>query len=473
MTSRTQDLQRLIDPRHVAFVGGRSLVGAIRACEALGYEGQIWVVNPTLDEVAGYRCVPTVADLPQPPDAAFVGVRRELAIDAVRELAEHGAGGCVCLAAGFAELGADGEVWQQRLVEAAGGMPVIGPNCYGMLNYVDGVALWPDLHGGTRTGHGVALVSQSGNISLNATMADRALPLSHVFSIGNQAVLGVGDYVDALLDDPRVHAIGLYVEGIPDLPGFRSAAERALGKGVPLVALKAGTHALTAPILANHTGSDAGHPVANAELFAELGVTQVATLPELLETLKVLSVWRDRAGPALALVTASGGDSAMVADLALASGLEFPPFDDRCASDLHAQLGELVVVANPLDYNTVVWGDRPGLERCFETVMQASFDAVLLVLDHPREGTGDPTPWRTAAEAFVAAHRTTGCAAAVLSTLPELMPAAVGARLMEAGVVPLQGAREAVVALAAGARYASRRHQLLGGDASGQGHGGR
>lgn len=473
MTSRRQRLQRLIDPRHIAFIGGRSLTAAIRTCESLGYEGQIRVVNPTLEEVAGYRCFPSVAALPETPDAAFVGVRRELAIGVVRDLADRGTGGCVCLAAGFSEIGTEGELWQRQLVEAAGAMAVVGPNCYGILNYLDGVALWPDLHGGVRVEHGVALISQSGNISLNTTMADRSLPLSHVFSIGNQAVLGVGDYVDAVLDDPRVHAIGMYIEGLVDLPGFRHAAERALQKGVPLVALKAGATPQSAEIVANHTGSDAGTASSYRSLFAELGVAQVETLPELLETLKVLSVWRGDAGSDLALVTASGGDSAMVADLAVERGLHFPPFDERRSSQLHDQLGQLVMIANPLDYNTVVWGDPEGLERCFTTVMGGAFDAVLLVLDQPRLGTGDPTPWTIAADAFIAAHERTGRAAAVLSTLPESMPQTTRDQLMSHGVVALQGLREAVTALAAGAWYARRRQEITARDGAGLPNGDR
>lgn len=459
MTGRQQRLQRLIAPRHIAFIGGRSLVHAIRACEELGYQGEIRVVNPSLDEVAGYACVPSIADLPEAPDAAFVGVRRDLAVRAVQELADLGAGGCVCLAAGFSEIGDDGRVWQDKLVEAAGDMAVIGPNCYGMLNLVEGVALWPDLHGGDRVGHGVALISQSGNISLNATMADRSVPLTHVFSIGNQAVLDVGDYVEVLLRDPRVRAIGMYVEGSVDQPRFRAAASRAAQQGVPLVALKAGGTSVSARIVANHTGSEAGDPDAWAALFADQGVTQVATLPELLETLKLVASWQEGAGPNLALVTASGGDSALVTDLAIEAGLTFPPFGEAEAATLHEQLGELVAIANPLDYNTVVWGDRDGLERCFTTVMRAGFDAVLLVLDHPRDGTGDPTPWQTAADAFVAAHQRTGTPAAALSTLPERLPTALREKFMAAGVVPLQGLREAVTAIGAGACQGQRSRE--------------
>ena len=103
---------------------------------------------------------------------------------------------------------------------AAGDMALIGPNCYGLLNYLDGAALWADVHGGTRLERGVAIVSQSGNIALNLTMNERSVPLAQVISVGNQAQLGIDDYIAPLVDDPRITAIGLYIEGLDDIAGF-------------------------------------------------------------------------------------------------------------------------------------------------------------------------------------------------------------------------------------------------------------
>ncbi len=447
-------LERLLAPRQVAFIGGRALDAVIANCEALGFDGDIWVVNPRHEQIAGRRCYPSVADLPQAPDAAFVGVGWEATIGVVRELAERGAGGAVCLAAGFAEIGDVGQPRQDELVAAAGDMAVIGPNCYGLLNYVDGVALWPDAHGGTRVEHGAALIAQSGNVSLNATMADRSLPLTHVLSIGNQAVTGFGEYLEALLDDPRVRAIGLYVEGVDDLARFESAALRALVQGVPLVALKSGRSALSARIAEHHTGSQAEPDGAYGDRFERLGIVGVDSPAALLETLKAFTVW-DGGGPAIAAVAASGGDLALLTDLAEEGVLEFPAFDWARAGVLREQLGDLVTVANPLDYGTGVWGRHDELLACFATVMADDLDAVVLVIDYPRDG--DVADWDATVGAFVAAHEQTGRRAAVVSTLPELLPREVRNRLLAAGVVPLQGLSEAVTALDAVASY--HRHR--------------
>jgi acetate---CoA ligase (ADP-forming) len=457
-------LQRLLVPRHIAFVGGRSLEPAIRNAEDLGFTGDIWVVNPHYDTIAGRQCYPTVAALPAAPDAAFIGVGRERTIEAVRELAARGAGGCVCLANGFAELGDDGRRLQDELAAAAGALALIGPNCYGVLNYADRVALWPDHHGGAPAAAGAAFVAQSGNLSLNATMADRSLTLTHVLSIGNQAVTTFGTCIDVLLDDPRVRAIGLYVEDLVDVEGFAAAATRALEQGVPIVVLRSGVSPTSAGVVAGHTGARAAGGGQQA-LFRRLGIFQVTSLSALLETLKLLVAWPEAGGSALAAVAASGGDVAVLADLAARAGLGFPALDAATRSALRDQLGDHVVLGNPLDFNTGVWGRPDELAACFTSVMAGAYDAVVLVIDYPRAGSGDPTPWDDTVDAFIAAHERTGRPAAVVSSLPEGLPRAVRERMLAHGVVPLQGMAEAVTALAGAAAHRGRRAAVLAGEA--------
>jgi acetyl-CoA synthetase len=234
-----------------------------------------------------------------------------------------------------------------------------------------------------------------------------------------------------------------------------------LRHGIPLVALKVGTSDLAAQIALSHTGSLARPDDLYRALFSRLGVAQVDCLPDMLETLKLLSAWSDgMAGRALGVLAASGGDAALVADLASPRGLEFPAFDAARATDLHKQLGDLVPIANPLDYNNAAWGRRAEMEGCFTTVMEQGFDAVLLVIDYPRAGSGDADPWNAAVDAFIAAHERTGRRAAVVSTLVESLPRAVRERMLAAGVVPLQGLREGVRALDAAAWYAERRRDI-------------
>ena len=145
MTACSQKLARLFAPRSIAFVGGTIAAMAIRRSIEMGFEGDIWPVHPRRKFVEGFPCYPSIEDLPGVPDAAHIGVNREQTISVVRSLSGAGAGGCVCYAAGFAEMGTEGRALEQELIEAAGEMPLIGPNTFGYLNFLDKCALWPYL----------------------------------------------------------------------------------------------------------------------------------------------------------------------------------------------------------------------------------------------------------------------------------------------------------------------------------------
>ncbi len=457
VSSRHANLRRLLQPRHVAFIGGDEAAEALRQCLAIGFQGQVWAVHPSRATLGEQPCYRAVDDLPEAPDAAFVAVPREATVAVVRDLAARGAGGAVCYAAGFAEQGGEGKRLQEQLIAAAGDLAVVGPNCYGLLNYLDGAALWPDVHGGHRVERGVALVTQSGNIGINLTMQGRSLPIGYMISVGNQACLGLEDCVAALIEDPRLTAIGLYIEGLTDIPGFARAAARALEKGVPLVALKTGNSEIGARIALSHTSSLAGSEALYEALFRRLGVVRVHSLASLLETLKLFAVTGALPGRRLAAMSCSGGEASLVADLAAKLGLIFPEIGEAQRTKLRAALPAFVTISNPFDYNTSVWGDAAAQEDCFTTILEGDIDAALLVLDFPHAGLPGVTDWYVTLDAFIAAQRRTGIRGIVVSTLGELLPADARARAMVGGVTPLQGLDEALPAIEAAAWYGERR----------------
>jgi acyl-CoA synthetase (NDP forming) len=202
------DLARLLQPRSIAVVGGGAWgASVVEQCRKTGFAGAVWPVHPHRDELGGAATVPSVTDLPAAPDAVFIGVNRHTTIEVVRQLRDMGAGGAVCFASGFREAQAetgDGDSLQAALLAAAGEMPVIGPNCYGFINYLDGALLWPDQHGGQRAERGVAVLTQSSNMAINVTMQRRGLPLAYVATAGNQAQTGLAEIGTALLEDDRV-----------------------------------------------------------------------------------------------------------------------------------------------------------------------------------------------------------------------------------------------------------------------------
>jgi acyl-CoA synthetase (NDP forming) len=463
---RRENLKRLLNPQSAVFIGGGGLLSvAIETTRSVGFRGDIWVVNPKGGEIAGLRCSTSLSELPGKPDAAFLAVRAERSVETLRELAAMGCGGAVCYAAGFSESGESD--LQEELRAAAGDMAVVGPNCYGVINYLDGMALWPDYHGAERVEKGAAFISQSGNLTLILTMARRGVPISHAISAGNQAVLDASDYVDVLVDDPRVSAIGLYIEGLRDTAAFSRAAKRALERGVPLLAFKGGSSEIGAQMTLSHTGSAAGSASAYRELFERLGVVQVGSLTELFETLKLFCISGAFAGRRLGALTCSGADSVMLADLAEPLGVELPPLSEAQLADMRDYMAGFVNLSNPLDFNTQVWGRSEFEVRCFTSVMRGEqYDATALVHDYPNPERSDPAAWDEACNAFIEAHREVGRPAVLISNLGESLPADARARLCASGVTPLFGLPDGMAAVRHAGWYGERRRALLAADAS-------
>lgn len=452
-------LRRFLKPRHVAIVGGHWCDEVVRQCRKIGFAGDIWPVNDKRDDLAGVPCFRSVEALPEAPDAVFVGVNRAATIEIVGKLNAMGAGGAVCFASGYAEVGEDGKARQRALVEAAGEMPIQGPNCYGLLNFLDGVALWPDQHGAEPVDKGVAILSQSGNVAINITMQQRALPLAYMVSLGNQAQTGVAEFIDAMLDDERVNAIGLLIEGLPDIPRFSAAAARALERGVPLVALKTGRSEAGARITVSHTSTLAGADDLYDALFERYGVARVETLPVFLETLKLLSVAGPLAGNKVVSMSCSGGEATMVADLAESRGLDFAPFSDADHARVSATAHELVHVSNPFDYHTFDWGKRDALNRTFTEVLRSGFDARVLIYDWPRADRCSTESWLAGFEAFRDAHNAAPGISLIVSSLPESLPAHAAGEAIAAGIVPMYGIDEALRALEAAAFIGERQRR--------------
>ena len=360
----------------------------------------------------------------------------------------------MCFSSGFAEVGGEGAALQRRLMKSAGDMAILGPNCYGMLNYLDGAALWPDQHGGQRVERGVAIITQSGNMGLNLTMQRRSLSIAYLMTVGNKAGVNVHDLVEALLDDPRVGAIGLHLEALDDIPAFSRAAIKALRRRIPLVVLKAGSSDLGAETTVSHTSSLAGSDILYDALFKRLGIARVQDPVGLLETLKFLSVHGGLPGKRVISASCSGGEAALVADLAQPRGLDLPRIPDQSHRRLHRVLGDRVNIANPLDYHTYIWGDLAAQTECFAGMMDCRFDAHLLLLDFPRDDRCTAADWDTTLDAFIAARRASGeqARASVVASMAEGLPESVRRRLLAEGIAPMQGLAECLDAVASAAR---------------------
>ncbi|RXV69566.1 CoA-binding protein [Burkholderia stabilis] len=459
------NLRRLLEPASIAFVGGRGIAGAVQRCRDYGYAGDIWLVNPNHAEIDGVRCHASVADLPAAPDAVFVAVPARQAIDVVRALAERGAGGAIVYASGFSETGTDGAALQQALVDAAGDLAVLGPNCYGLINGLNGSALWPVAHGAPRVESGVAVITQSGNLAYNLSMSARSVPFAYLASVGNQASVDIARLVDAFVDDPRIRAIGVHLEGLKDVRGFSEAAARALARGVPIVALKSGTSTLGAQLAMSHTSSLAGSDALYDALFRRLGVIRVKDPVGLVETLKLLAIAGVPERRTLAALATSGGDAGLVADLGEAHGIVFPPVGDAGRDALGNVLPAYATIANPLDFTTTPWGDPDKMRACCDALLADRPGAAAMILDYPQEATGERPLCDIAANAFAASARQHGVVGAVISVFPDLTPPDHAARMAAAGIAPLQGLADGIDAIGAAMTYGDTRRRILDADA--------
>ena len=447
------NLNRLLRPKSIAVLGAGWALNVIEQCRKMGFYGPVWPVHPTKAEVGGLKAYASLADLPGVPDATFIGVNRFATVDVVAELAAMGAGGAICFASGWTEAGEPG--LQARLVAAAGGMPILGPNCYGVINYLDGAVIWPDQHGGVRVDRGVALVSQSSNIVINLGMQQRALPVAYVACLGNAAVVGLADLAGAVLDDPRVTALGMYVEGIDDAVAFAALAEKARGMGKGIVVIKSGKTELSRTAAASHTASLAGGGAASSAFLRQIGVAEVNTPSELIETLKIFHVHGTGLGTRICSLSCSGGEAGLVADLAAPYGLEFPPVPKATHDRLFEVLGSIPTISNPLDYHTFIWGDGPKTIEVFTAMLEA-YDAGLYILDTPRADRCDPSGYDPALKAIVAAQKTAGKPAFPVASMAENFGEARAAALMATGVCVLMGLETALAAVKAAQTAAGR-----------------
>ncbi|TCL01585.1 acetyl-CoA synthetase [Shimia isoporae] len=449
----TRDLSRLIQPKSVAVIGGGAWCGeVVRQMEKMGFTGAIWPVHPKASDVGGHPAFSTIEDLPAAPDAAFVGINRHATIEAVAALSEVGAGGAVCFASGFSEAAAEdasGDDLQAHLVAAAGDMPILGPNCYGVINALDGAVLWPDQHGCAPVDRGVAILTQSSNIAINLTNQQRGVPIAYVATCGNMAQLSQAEIAGAFLDDPRVTAIGLHIEGFTDLRAWETLAAKAFEKGVPVVALKVGASDEAQAATVSHTASLAGSDAGAEALIERLGFARVRDLTVFLEALKLLHMVGPLEAPTVSSISCSGGEASLMADTALGTGLTFPKLTGPQKDALGNVLGPMVALANPLDYHTYIWRDENAMAQAWGAMMADHIGLTFSVVDYPPENRED---WDCATRAAIMARAATGRPMAVVASLPELMPTDTAIELVAGGVVPMYGLREAVEAAAATAR---------------------
>jgi acyl-CoA synthetase (NDP forming) len=445
------DLARLMSPRSIAVVGATPREDTyahetLRNLDVLGYEGDVWGVHPTHREVLGRPVFPSLADLPAPADAVVVAVPAAGVPAVIDAAGATGCGGAVVFGAGFAESG--DTALEERLVAAAArhGLPVVGPNCDGVVRLHERVALWGDALRPQPAG-AVALISQSGNLAVNALATRRGLRLHTVASCGNQAVLDAGALLAFLAEDEGVRAIAVYLEDDGDAPRLCEALACCAERGVGVAVLKAGASAVGASAAATHTGAIAGDHRVFRALVEEAGAAWARDGHELLELAKALACGRRASGRGVALVTCSGADCAVGGDEAERVGVSLPPLGDATVARLRKLLPSAATVANPLDYTALIWGDAGTLREMIATVgADDAIDQVLVLYDQPADVDGwSAQSWADVREGIVQGAAASPASVLVAATLPELLDDASAADFAARGVPAACGLREGLL----------------------------
>ena len=444
-------LRFALSPRSVAVIGASDnphKVGGrpILYMQRYGYRGAIYPVNPGRSTVQGLRAFARLEDLPEAPELAIVAVAGEEAVRAVESCAAQGVRVAGVMASGFGETGEAGRRVQEAMVQTArrAGMRLIGPNCQGLANFATGVvANFSTIFHETEGRDGpVAIVSQSGANSqaIYTLVMEKGLGVRHVHATGNEADVTVADLAEAVVDDPGVRLVLLYMEAIKDPARLAAAAERARERGVPIVALKAGRTAQGQKAASSHTGALASEDRVVDAFFERHAIWRAGDPQELVSAAALYTSGRRPRGKRLVVISNSGASCVMAADHAEQAGIPLAQISAGAREKLAKALPGFAALDNPIDVTGALLGNPELFGAVLPVVGEdAQSDAVLLAL--PVAGTGYDVP--RFARDLASFQERFGQAAALAA--PQ---ASVRAPFEQAGVATFAREREAMDALA-------------------------
>jgi acyl-CoA synthetase (NDP forming) len=358
-------LERLLAPRSIAVMGasqrpsaGRALIESL---ELLGFEGEVYPINPRYEDILGHRCYASLSELPASPDVVAYCISQTAAVESFPDLARCGAGAAVIYDGGFAEQGVEGQRLQAKISAIAieAGIALCGPNCMGVINPVgrSTTFLQPVRDPAPLAGN-VALVAQSGSIA-GSMLADlRRFGFSLAISSGNEAVVTSAAFIEYLVDDPATKVIAAFIETIREPDRFIAALDRAAVKDKPVIMLKVGKSERAQHAIQSHTGGLAGQSRVFSEVLRAHRAIEVADLAEMTELIAVCQGTQWPRGQRINIVTTSGGQVEMILDVASAAGIELPPLPEGVRAEIASHLGPFGGEGNPLD----AWGNDRGAQ---------------------------------------------------------------------------------------------------------------
>jgi acetate---CoA ligase (ADP-forming) len=370
----------LLTPRSIAVVGASPRnIAAVETVLASGVRA--WGVNPNREDVAGLRCYPTFADLPETPECAFLMVNHERVEAAFEDAAEAGVRAFVVPGVG-AEAGTASRPTTERLALRARelGATMLGPNCMGLF-VPGGAAAWNGRPQDTTAPGHVAVLCQSGSIADAFLSLGGRIGLRCVVSSGAEAVTDAADFLAFFADDPETRAVGLFLETVRRPDAFVAALRRCAEAGKPVACLKVGRSEAAARAALSHTGALVGSERAFSAVLRRHSAIEVGDFHELVETLEILGRDSWPRGKRISGISESGGECALLADQAEAAGMPFEPLSPRLGAALMQTFPNYLAPGNPLD----AWGIADETEvypRSLELLAASGeFDALVALAD--------------------------------------------------------------------------------------------
>ena len=469
-----RDLSPLLNPKGIAVIGASEKPGSagrlvLENLKQLNYPGKVYAVNPTQTSVIGFPCFPDLQSLPEPVEMAAVLLGADKVLPTLAVAAANGLKAAWVLASGFAEAGPEGKARQAELAHFAAetGLLVCGPNCVGVLNLLDhfaaySVALSPATPAGC-----VSAVLQSGAIAMGLANSAR-IGFRYLISSGNEAVLDSADYIGFLVNDPGTRVIVAFIEGIRHPATFVSAAQAASQAGKPILVIKVGKSETARRTVQAHTGSLAGSDAVLDEVFRQYGVVRLDSLDELTEAIELFVHCPLPKTEGVGLLSLSGGQIGLIADLAPTATIEFPPFSEAGKAALTKVLPPYSAIANPLD----AWGSG-DLEKTYPgcvavVAREPQISLIAAARDTPPAvAQREVAQSLQVAQALLKARQETGKPVVMFSNVSTGFHPEVHSLLKAGGVPYLQGTAETLRAIQAFERYAVFRRRLEQSEAAG------
>ena len=376
MPNESLSLEKLFSPRSIAIVGASNrpnAYGSMVLDMLLEHRCPlpVYPVNPRQKEIKGMRCYPDLASVPSPVDLAYIALPAALGAGVLEQAAEAGVGAVAIPGSGYADGGPEGEARQARIVEIANRhrIPICGPNNLGFVSHLDRVIAWPTHIADIDDDARVALITQSGSAGIAISQDPRGLGLAYMVSTGNEANVNAADYLDYFAGNERVDVILVYLETLREPDKFARAAEKANAAGKRIAVVKVGRSESAQRMVAAHTGGIAGEDAVYDSFFRRHGILRAEDLDGLVETGLLLATMPEappRGG--VAVITVSGGEAALAADLLAEKGVLLPDFAPHTTDALERAFPPFATPRNPVDAYGLGW-DRERFTRIVRAVL--------------------------------------------------------------------------------------------------------